>query len=164
MLTRIFLLSFVCKYSVRLIKQNSNIVVFRDVLENGLEKKFKLLGSDYFNICSCSCIADVDFDGNNEILIGTYGQVIFVSTEVCLELIFILFQELLAYKYIDNDWKLKGVRTFSHSIYSLMYKDLTGDGINEIIVLTIKGVHILQHKHSEVEKIIWKKIKNCKNI
>ena len=34
--------------------------------------------SDEFDCVTCTCIADVDWDGNNEILLGTYGQVRFV--------------------------------------------------------------------------------------
>ena len=31
--------------------------------------------SDDFDCVTCTCIADVDWDGSNEILLGTYGQV-----------------------------------------------------------------------------------------
>jgi len=31
--------------------------------------------SDQFDSVTCSCVADIDFDGRNEIVLGTYGQV-----------------------------------------------------------------------------------------
>ena len=31
--------------------------------------------SDDFDCVTCTCIADVDWDGSNEIILGTYGQV-----------------------------------------------------------------------------------------
>ena len=31
--------------------------------------------SDQYDSVTCSCVADVDFDGQNEIILGTYGQV-----------------------------------------------------------------------------------------
>ena len=31
--------------------------------------------SDDFDCVTCTCIADVDWDGRNEIILGTYGQV-----------------------------------------------------------------------------------------
>lgn len=37
--------------------------------------------------------------------------------------------------------------------------DVTGDGVNEIVVLSIKGVQILQHDQTEIEKILEEKLK-----
>ena len=31
--------------------------------------------SDHYDSVTCSLIADIDLDGENEILLGTYGQV-----------------------------------------------------------------------------------------
>ena len=31
--------------------------------------------SDDFDCVTCTCIADVDWDGRNEVILGTYGQV-----------------------------------------------------------------------------------------
>lgn len=50
-------------------------MVLRDLLKNGLSKKKLLLKSNFYNTQSTCCIADIDYDGENEILIGTYGQV-----------------------------------------------------------------------------------------
>ena len=36
--------------------------------------------SDDFDCVTCTCIADVDWDGSNEIILGTYGQVNSSST------------------------------------------------------------------------------------
>ena len=36
--------------------------------------------SDQFDSVTCSCVADIDFDGNNEIILGTYGQVKEITT------------------------------------------------------------------------------------
>lgn len=48
--------------------------------------------SDDFDCVTCTCIADVDWDGSNEIILGTYGQVLFkcgvhiVSRPLCRQL------------------------------------------------------------------------------
>ena len=47
----------------------------RDILENGLDEMNILNRSDQYDSVTCSCIADIDFDGHNEIILGTYGQV-----------------------------------------------------------------------------------------
>ncbi|RUS81706.1 hypothetical protein EGW08_010513 [Elysia chlorotica] len=51
-------------------------VVFCDVLESDLSKRHVLPLSSGQDVVLCSCIMDIDFDGENEILIGTYGQVL----------------------------------------------------------------------------------------
>ncbi|XP_064602889.1 KICSTOR complex protein kaptin-like isoform X2 [Liolophura sinensis] len=55
--------------------------VYRDVLSNGLNCFLILPDSNKFDSVMCACAMDVDFDGQNEIILGTYGQ------------------ELLVYKY-----------------------------------------------------------------
>ena len=49
----------------------------RNVLTNGLKDSTTLLGSDQFDSVLCCCVTDIDFDGQKEILLGTYGQVSF---------------------------------------------------------------------------------------
>ncbi|CAG2255474.1 KPTN [Mytilus edulis] len=58
--------------------------VYRNVLSNGLKEPLVLPQSNKFDVPLCVCIVDIDFDGCNEIMIGTYGQ------------------ELLAYKFISQ--------------------------------------------------------------
>lgn len=48
--------------------------VYRDVLNNGLKDPLFLPDSHKFDAVLTGCILDIDFDGENEILIGTYGQ------------------------------------------------------------------------------------------
>ena len=48
---------------------------YSHILEKGLSE-FSLLGdSDVYDSTLCVTVADVDLDGQNEILLGTYGQV-----------------------------------------------------------------------------------------
>lgn len=41
----------------------------------GLSRKHCLFESTGRDVCLCSVIADIDMDGNNEIILGTYGEV-----------------------------------------------------------------------------------------
>ena len=41
----------------------------------GFTDSLPLPGSEQFDCPMCACIVDIDFDGEHEILIGTYGQV-----------------------------------------------------------------------------------------
>uniref|UniRef100_A0A0B6Z6C4 Kaptin n=1 Tax=Arion vulgaris TaxID=1028688 RepID=A0A0B6Z6C4_9EUPU len=59
-------------------------IVFCDVINHGLSKSHSLPHSNTQDVILCACVMDIDFDGENEVLIGTYGQV------------------LLAYKFINE--------------------------------------------------------------
>ena len=55
-------------------------------------------------------------------------------------------------------------KTFTHSLQSIAYIDLTGDGLKELVVLTVKGLYVLQHNlensiqlcHQKVKKLLKK--------
>lgn len=51
------------------------LLLLRNILQNGLREQVLLPESDQFDSVLCAVTADVDFDGEPEILLGTYGQV-----------------------------------------------------------------------------------------
>ncbi|KAM9729100.1 KICSTOR complex protein kaptin [Menidia menidia] len=108
-------------------------VVYRDVQERGLSRSTCLPESDQWDAVLCALVIDLDFDGQKEVLLGTYGQ------------------ELLCYKFQptgsggDGQFQLLWRRSFKSPLLSVIYLDLTGDGLRELAVLTLKGLHILQH-------------------
>lgn len=85
-----------------------------------------LNGSESSDCILCCCVADINMDGLNEILLGTYGQ------------------EILIFSLINNTWELSARKLFDAPVHSISYMDITNDGIKELIVLTQRGVHILQ--------------------
>ncbi|XP_046372680.1 KICSTOR complex protein kaptin-like [Haliotis rufescens] len=72
-------------------------VVYRNVLITGFEDILSLPNSEKFDSTLCSCVVDIDFDGENELLVGTYGQ------------------ELLAYKYFEENQHFDTDRKYSLS-------------------------------------------------
>lgn len=88
-----------------------------------------LSGSESSDCVLCCCIADINMDGQNEILLGTYGQ------------------EVLIFALTNNAWELTARKLFDAPVHSISYMDITNDGIKELIVLTQRGVHILQVLH-----------------
>lgn len=105
------------------------IFLLSDVLNLGMTSDVTLITIESTDCALCSCIADINMDGKNEILIGTYDQ------------------ELLIFTLRDNVWKLTNKKQFDAPIYSIAYVDLTGDGVKELIVMTQQGVHVLQVKY-----------------
>lgn len=65
-------------------------------------------------------------------------------------------QELLCYKFQpagtgrEDEFQLQWRRSFKSPLLSLIYLDLTGDGLRELAVLTLKGLHILQVRHRKL--------------
>ncbi|XP_076464427.1 KICSTOR complex protein kaptin-like [Babylonia areolata] len=53
-------------------------LVYRNVLNNGLSEVLTLPDSDKFDSALCSLALDVDFDGEHEVIVGTYGQELLV--------------------------------------------------------------------------------------
>uniref|UniRef100_A0A671KRK7 Kaptin (actin binding protein) n=1 Tax=Sinocyclocheilus anshuiensis TaxID=1608454 RepID=A0A671KRK7_9TELE len=116
-----------------LVECKINVCVFRDVEQYGLSRQLCLAESDQCDAVLCALVVDLDFDGQHELLLGTYGQ------------------DLLCYKFhqptgaFEDKLQLLWRRSFKSPLLSLIYLDLDGDGLRELAVLTLKGLHILQH-------------------
>ncbi|CAG8590519.1 13258_t:CDS:2 [Racocetra fulgida] len=94
---------------------------------------------------------DVDWDGKNEILVGTYGR------------------ELLVYKQDIDDhnvltFKLIWQRSFSHPIYQITNLDLNQDSVEELIVATQHGIHILQPNLEKAKTELFQVLKNLESL
>uniref|UniRef100_A0AAX7T1M8 Kaptin (actin binding protein) n=1 Tax=Astatotilapia calliptera TaxID=8154 RepID=A0AAX7T1M8_ASTCA len=121
-------------------------VVYRDVQKDGLSQATCLLESDQWDAVVCALVIDLDFDGQKEVLLGTYGQ------------------ELLCYKFQpmgsgqNGQFQLQWRRSFKSPLLSLIYLDLTADGLRELAVLTLKGLHILQHSLSSTADLVLERL------
>ncbi|KAM6223399.1 KICSTOR complex protein kaptin [Rhynchocyon petersi] len=124
------------EYSVLVASMLEPAVVYRDLLHQGLEDQLLLPGSEQFDSVLCGLVTDMDLDGQLEVLVATYGQ------------------ELLCYKYwgpesglpkSEHGFRLLWQRSFSSPLLAMAHVDLTGDGLRELAVVSLKGVHILQH-------------------
>ncbi|KAK7904274.1 hypothetical protein WMY93_016881 [Mugilogobius chulae] len=122
-----------CGYNLLVTSTIEMAVIYRDVQEHGLAHSMCLAESDQWDAVLSALVIDLDFDGQKEVLLGTYGQ------------------ELLCYKYQaavsggDGQFQLQWRRSFKSPLLSIIYLDLTGDGMKELAVLTLKGLHVLQH-------------------
>ncbi|XP_071399197.1 KICSTOR complex protein kaptin [Centroberyx affinis] len=121
-------------------------VVYRDVQERGVSHPMYLSESDQWDAVLCALVIDLDFDGQKEVLLGTYGQ------------------ELLCYKFQppmsggDGQFQLLWRRSFKSPLLSIIYLDLTGDGLRELAILTLKGLHILQHSLTSTADLVLQRL------
>ncbi|KAI8070345.1 hypothetical protein BC940DRAFT_295869 [Gongronella butleri] len=102
--------------------------VYRSIREDGLTNSRVLPQSAQFDSVLCSHAMDVDWDGEREILIGTYGR------------------QLIIYKHVagTREYNVLWRRQFAYPLYRVVHVDLNCDGLDELLVLTMYGMHILQ--------------------
>lgn len=93
--------------------------------------------SDEFDCVTCTCIADVNWDGKNEIILGTYGQELLIFKGV--------FLDDTGNNSNSIDFQLMWRRSFASPLFAIEYLDLTNDGLKELAVASLSGLHVLQH-------------------
>jgi len=116
-----------------------------------IKRKIKLPESDKYNTLLCCTSMDVDFDGRNEILIGSYSQDLLVYKEN----INIDEEEgegegegnnqndniISKSNCFDMIWQ----REFAFPLYDIYVGDFNMDGLLELVIITMFGIHILQY-------------------
>jgi len=134
--------------------ENNNVV-------NALiKRKIKLPESDKYNTLLCCTSMDVDFDGRNEILIGSYSQDLLVYKENINiddddsgvgdgEL-----EEKININEVDksNCFDMIWQREFAFPLYDIYVGDFNMDGLLELVIITMFGIHILQYNLEKAKK------------
>lgn len=117
-------------------------IVFQDVINSGLDIKYELPESCRLDCATSSAISDTNIDGLNEILIGTHGR------------------ELLTYQFeqTSGNYCLDSISVLNYPIYALTILDLTGDALNDVVVLLANGVLILQASVVDVIDICRRRV------
>ncbi|CAO3625427.1 unnamed protein product [Cunninghamella blakesleeana] len=115
----------ICLLTTSAIEQAS---VYRSIQINGFSQHRILPQSTLYDSVLCSHAMDVDWDGEREIMIGTYGR------------------QVIIYKQVagTQDYNVLWRRQFAYPIYRITHFDLNCDGLDELLVTTMYGVHILQ--------------------
>lgn len=89
---------------------------------------------------------DVDWDGEREIMIGTYGRQVLIYKQGKL----VSFDPPANLTYAlalvtgTQDYNVLWRRQFAYPIYRIVHFDLNCDGLDELLVTTMYGVHIFQ--------------------
>ncbi|XP_062503224.1 KICSTOR complex protein kaptin-like [Corticium candelabrum] len=115
-------------------------VVYRSVMACGLNHPMPLPFSDQFDSVLSVTAADINWDNKNELLIGTYGQRVLVYQ----------FQECDKVIGEDGSANLKEYCLLdkfelSYPVYCIDYVDLSGDGMKELTITSLCGIHVFQH-------------------
>jgi hypothetical protein len=84
-------------------------------------------------------VQDLQWTGTPELVFGTFGQEVLVYRQT--------FDEANAQSNADANptgFQLRTHRYFSQPVMGLHVSDLTRDGVNELIVVTLFGAHVFQ--------------------
>ncbi|CAG8442515.1 13682_t:CDS:10 [Ambispora gerdemannii] len=119
------------------------VLIYRFVDRRGVKCPIQLRECTQHDSVLCSHVMDVDWDGRNEVLVGTYGR----------ELLIYKQQESSGEGDDDLTFQLIWRRSFAHPIYRIDHLDLNQDGLDELVVTSQYGIHIFQpnlHKAKEL--------------
>jgi len=120
-------------------------VVYMNVLENNLECAITLTNSINTLIVT-SLIADINFDSKNEILLGTYKHYI------------------LSYVYENDTWEEQQKLDIRHPVYTICYLDINGEGVNDMVVMSGRGIHIFKHEPKDLILLLQERLKTLEII
>lgn len=102
--------------------------LFRDVSQDNIERKI-IIRPPCSDALTCATAVDVDFDGQKEIIVGSFSK------------------EIFCFKIVENTAILLWKMEFLHPIMGICEIDINKDGVNEIVVLSMFGVSILALNH-----------------
>jgi hypothetical protein len=126
----------------------NDIHLCSSVPQTGLQNAVVLPESSHYDSVLCSHVMDVDWDGQNEIIIGTYGKQILIykkgMSSIMMEVLTHRLMRDPCFAAPPNSYFIMWQRQFSYPIYRMVHLDINNDGLNELIVTTMYGVHILQ--------------------
>ena len=82
--------------------------------------------------------------GRQSLILGTYGQ------------------QILCYDAVDSgasEWRLAWTRSMSAPVMGVRCEDVTGDGVMELVVVTSRGVQVLQPQLDTVKMVTIERLK-----
>ncbi|OTF80227.1 hypothetical protein BLA29_007111 [Euroglyphus maynei] len=118
--------------------------IYRNVQENGVgvRKILPKINKNPIDLFTSCIIGDLDFDHYNEIILSSYGKKII----------------LYKFEHESQTYYVEKTMDIPHPIISITYIDLTGDGINELVIVTTKGIVIYRHKLDNIIDALVKKL------
>ena len=127
---------------------------------NGISDPVVISGTEAEDCITCSCVCDIDLDGKNEILLGTFGKMCFIC-RIPIDNHQATYVNGLT--FIGEIFPVCRVLPLSASAFGILACDLTNDGLDEIIIATTKGLHIYQLELNEVVKLVETRLNRNKN-
>ena len=128
--------------------------VYHDITNTGLDAQDPVIlpKSRLYDSVLCSHVADLSWDGCQNIAIGTYGQELLVYEKIKegqglrekKDHSTLFDSSVDATGEGSGQYRVKWQRTFAHPLYSIDTGDFNQDGVDELVVNSLRGIHILQ--------------------
>jgi len=165
-------------------------IIYSNIKLFGLTKSLELPESTMFDCVLGACASDVDMDGDNEIVLTSYGQAMLIyklqySEESLNEDIKEIDQSLpnecetpsfdgspngSSQNLQSNSLKCTMIHstslllqmTMPYPLLGVKCMDLTGDGVLEMVLVSVKGLHVLQHDPNQILPLLTEKLRRLK--
>ncbi|KAK4307757.1 hypothetical protein Pmani_020495 [Petrolisthes manimaculis] len=138
--------------------------VFRDF--PGSCDAYELPESDGHDVVSCCVTCDIDNDGENEIIIGTYEKSVIIYKRKLGE-----GEKKKKEDEREKDqeedcrkWYTHGRLKVPCAVLALECCDMIGDGTNQLIVMTSAGTHIFQHNPADLAQLVLHRLERLVDI
>ncbi|CAL4207218.1 unnamed protein product [Meganyctiphanes norvegica] len=135
---------------------SNDIKVPKVVVANALESAFvyddflddciamRLQDSDSQDVVTCCIVCDVNQNGRNEILLGTYGEVVLIYGQ----------------KSEGSEWSILFHLPVASPVLAMAYCGILEDGSKQLLVMTTTGIHVFQHNPLTSADLLLKRLKS----
>ncbi|CAF1282766.1 unnamed protein product [Adineta ricciae] len=134
-------------------------VIYRNVTLNIFADPVVLSGTETQDCITSSCVCDIDLDGKNEVLLGTFGKYCFICR---VPIDSRKTDPVEGLTFVGETFPVCRALSLAASAYGILAFDLTNDGLDEIIIATTKGLHVYQLELDEVVKLIETRLEKKK--
>ncbi|KAJ1968675.1 hypothetical protein IWQ62_001098 [Dispira parvispora] len=121
---------------------NEAALVIPDVASGTLASPRVLPESHLYDSVTTAIAFDVNYDGQLELVTGSYGQMLLIYGKGS----------------DDQEYKVRWKHQFPFPIYAIYLHDVNLDGVEELVVVTMRGVHILQPNLAYLRAVILDKL------
>ncbi|KAK3855797.1 hypothetical protein Pcinc_037826 [Petrolisthes cinctipes] len=125
--------------------------VYRDF--PGMCEAYELPESDSSDVVSCCITCDMDQDGENEIIIGTYEKSV------------VIYKRKRGVPACEPQrWEVYHRIKVPCAVLALECCDVIGDGTHQLIVMTSTGTHIFQRNPTELAPLVLQRLEHLVEI
>ncbi|KAF9978386.1 hypothetical protein BGZ73_002565 [Actinomortierella ambigua] len=114
--------------------------VYTAINRNGLAKRSEIAACGHHDSILTSYVMDIDWDGENELVIGTYGRQLMVFKQVHGYFV----HQASGTSDAPLRYELYWNRRFAYPVYGISSADMNSDGLEELVITTMYGISFFQ--------------------
>ncbi|KAG0260508.1 hypothetical protein DFQ27_003490 [Actinomortierella ambigua] len=122
--------------------------VYTAINRNGLAKRSEIAACGHHDSILTSYVMDIDWDGENELVIGTYGRQLMVFKQVHGYFV----HQATTTSDAPIRYELYWNRRFAYPVYGISSADMNSDGVEELVVTTMYGISFFQADNTAAKR------------